>query len=258
MPKNIKRYPLKDCAFYKLRSRKKMAKFLFTSESAIQDLLKREDLYKRKWKHKKLDDKWLNHQPKGEESKNYRPIDIPTHKLKAIQSRIAELLIKIEPPEYLFSPVKRRSYVDNAQYHQDSDAFWSLDIADFFPSCSANNVAWFFGKILGCAPDIVKIFVQLITLNGSLPQGSPCSPILAYYSNQKMWDEVKSLADKYGCKLSIYADDITVSGKMVPKKLIWDIKKRVFKKRLVLKASCLLYTSPSPRDGLLSRMPSSA
>ena len=25
-----------------------------------------------------------------------------------------------------------------------------------------------------------------------------------------------------------------------------------------LRASCLLYTSPSPRDGLLSRMPSSA
>ena len=27
---------------------------------------------------------------------------------------------------------------------------------------------------------------------------------------------------------------------------------------LVTKKSCLLYTSPSPRDGLLSRMPSSA
>ena len=28
--------------------------------------------------------------------------------------------------------------------------------------------------------------------------------------------------------------------------------------RHVLQCSCLLYTSPSPRDGLLSRMPSSA
>src|SRR5665647_1460230 len=28
--------------------------------------------------------------------------------------------------------------------------------------------------------------------------------------------------------------------------------------QLLLKQSCLLYTSPSPRDGLLSRMPSSA
>ena len=29
-------------------------------------------------------------------------------------------------------------------------------------------------------------------------------------------------------------------------------------KKVVLFAVCLLYTSPSPRDGLLSRMPSSA
>jgi retron-type reverse transcriptase len=237
MPKDFKRYPLEDCAFYKMRSRKRMAKLLFTSEGAIQNIIKRDDLYKRKWKHKTLDNKWLNNQPKGKDAEDYRPIDIPLPKLKAIQKRIAELLAKIEPPDYLFSPVKKRSYVDNAQHHKTSDAFWSLDIADFFPSCSANNVAWFFGKVLGCEPDIVKIFVQLTTLNGSLPQGSPCSPILAYYSNQKMWDDVKVLAEKYDCKLSIYADDITISGKVVPKELIWNIKQRVRKQRLSLKAS---------------------
>ena len=31
-----------------------------------------------------------------------------------------------------------------------------------------------------------------------------------------------------------------------------------FKKELINIRNCLLYTSPSPRDGLLSRMPSSA
>ena len=31
-----------------------------------------------------------------------------------------------------------------------------------------------------------------------------------------------------------------------------------FNKRISVSVSCLLYTSPSPRDGLLSRMPSSA
>ena len=33
---------------------------------------------------------------------------------------------------------------------------------------------------------------------------------------------------------------------------------RFFSRRLVWSLTCLLYTSPSPRDGLLSRMPSSA
>ena len=34
--------------------------------------------------------------------------------------------------------------------------------------------------------------------------------------------------------------------------------KKILSEKLVEVMSCLLYTSPSPRDGLLSRMPSSA
>ena len=36
------------------------------------------------------------------------------------------------------------------------------------------------------------------------------------------------------------------------------LRPRRFGKSLLLSMFCLLYTSPSPRDGLLSRMPSSA
>jgi len=110
-----------------------------------------------------------------------------------------------------------------------------LDIADFFPSCSANNVAWFFSKVMKCEPDVVKLLIGITTLNGSLPQGSPCSPILAYYSNLQMWDDIKKLVDQHNCILSIYADDITISGSIVPKLLIWNIKQRVFKQKLTLK-----------------------
>ena len=41
-------------------------------------------------------------------------------------------------------------------------------------------------------------------------------------------------------------------------KQIVNIAKKYNTKKVVLFGSCLLYTSPSPRDGLLSRMPSSA
>ena len=40
--------------------------------------------------------------------------------------------------------------------------------------------------------------------------------------------------------------------------LFGDMSASFFKRRSSLKRGCLLYTSPSPRDGLLSRMPSSA
>ena len=39
---------------------------------------------------------------------------------------------------------------------------------------------------------------------------------------------------------------------------IWDGLDEPARKRLSFFEACLLYTSPSPRDGLLSRMPSSA
>ena len=44
----------------------------------------------------------------------------------------------------------------------------------------------------------------------------------------------------------------------IPDNEISDIRKLITENRIKNKLSCLLYTSPSPRDGLLSRMPSSA
>ena len=38
---------------------------------------------------------------------------------------------------------------------------------------------------------------------------------------------------------------------------VWDSKAK-YMEYVALRRDCLLYTSPSPRDGLLSRMPSSA
>jgi hypothetical protein len=186
---------------------------LFTSPESISSTLKLLPLYKRKWKSKKKDDCWLNTEPTPDIADDYRPIDIPNPILKTYQSRIANLLGRILPPGYLFSPVKGRSYVDNAIQHIDSNAFWMLDIANYFPSCTANNVAWFFRKIMECSPDVTAILVKITTHNESLPQGSPCSPILAYYSNLNMWEDISKLAERYDCLISVYADDITLSTK---------------------------------------------
>ena len=50
--------------------------------------------------------------------------------------------------------------------------------------------------------------------------------------------------------------DLAKDKKIITKEQQADFKNRVGKDRTAL--ACLLYTSPSPRDGLLSRMPSSA
>ena len=39
-----------------------------------------------------------------------------------------------------------------------------------------------------------------------------------------MWDEINQLCVSNGCKLSVYADDISLSGKTVSSAVVWDIK----------------------------------
>jgi hypothetical protein len=211
------------------------------SDDTLDKISRGKNLYDRRWRHKKLKDgekgAWLKYPPTQEQAGNYRPIDIPVPQLKAIQGRIGDLLGRVKAPEFLFSPVKGRSYVENAARHKEAKAFWLLDVADYFPSCSANNVARFFHRELECSRDVAAVLVHLATLGGCLPQGSPCSPILAYYSNSHIWLAVEKLVTAKGCNLSLYADDITISGNMVPKSLVWEIKKLIFGNGLRLKAS---------------------
>lgn len=254
MPKTQREegYQLNDSPFFRLRSRKQLAKHLRVSTETLKQISRRNDLYTRHWKHKSLKDyekgAWLKYQPTPEQAENYRPIDIPDPRLKAMQSRIGDLLGRVKAPEFLFSPVKRRSYVENAAHHKEAKAFWLLDVADYFPSCSANNVARFFHRELECSRDVTAVFVHLVTLGGCLPQGSPCSPTLAYYSNSHIWLAVEKLVKARGCKLSLYADDITISGDVVPKALIWEIKKLIFSNGLRLKDSKEVSLINAPAD----------
>jgi len=241
-PPEPRKYGIKDSPFYRLRTKKKLAQLLRVSLPALKEISVRDDLYVRRWKHKKKE-KWLKEQPLPCEEDDFRPIDIPDQRLKSMQARIADLLSRVTPPDWLFSPVKGRSYVDNAAYHRGSKAFWLLDIANYFPSCSSNKIANLFLSKFECSPDVTALLVQLTTVLDKeiglvgLPQGSPCSPILAFFSNLDMWAEIEDIVEGAGLRHSVYADDITVSGLMVPKSAIWEIKKVVHKHGLRIKAS---------------------
>ncbi len=241
-------YTLRDSPFFRLRSRSRLAEVLQVSDEALARVLSETTLYERRWKHKTEKDKWLNQLPPQDHIHFYRPIDIPDGGLKAIQSRIAKLLARVTPPDWLFSPVKGRSYVDNAARHRGARAFWLLDIADYFPSCTANNVAHLFRVSLECSPDVTAILVKLTTFNQCLPQGSPCSPILAYFSNVAMWQLIATIVSDARLVHSVYADDITISGHTVKKETVWLIKKAVHKHGHRIKAEKELSIIDGPAD----------
>lgn len=241
-------YTLRDSPFFRLRSRKRLAEVLQISDNALCRLTSEDGLYERRWKHKKEKNTWLNYQPSPEIAHLYRSIDIPDGGLKTVQSRVAKLFSRITPPEWLFSPVKGRSYVDNAARHKGARAFWLLDIADYFPICTANNVAHLFHTQLECSPDVTSILVKLTTHNECLPQGSPCSPILAYFSNIEMWLTIANIVSEAELVHSVYADDITISGNTVRKEVIWQIKLAVHKHGLRIKSEKELSIVDAPAD----------
>ncbi len=77
--------------------------------------------------------------------------------------------MRVEPPDFLMSPVRGRSNIDNAGRHRYASSYRLLDVADFYPRCSANKVAEFFAKVLGCPPDVTAVLVwlqNLATLDG--------------------------------------------------------------------------------------------
>lgn len=211
MPKKREKYHgARDSPFFRLKTKSKLASLLFSSPSKLKALASAEDLY--------FDFK------KPKKSGGFRDISAPRDDLKVVQKRIADLLQRIAPPDYLFAPVAGRSYVDNAARHLGATSVHLLDIEDFFPSCTANKVIWFFHKHMECSPDVAATLRGIVTRTGALPQGSPCSPILAYLCYVDMWEEIAAIVENAGCRLSVYADDLTISGDNVPEITIWQIK----------------------------------
>lgn len=211
MPRRDKSYPLNQCALYRCGSKNKLLKLLQTTPTKIAELKAAETLYFRMEKPKK--------------NGGMRIVYAPRYDLKRIQSRLSELLMRVEAPDYLMSPVRRRSNIDNAASHRGAIAHRLLDIEDFYPSCTAAKAAWFYRQVLGCPPDVVRLLVWLATRNGSLPQGSPASPILAFLSYRDMWDEIAEIAARDGNCLTVYVDDVTLSGDVVLGRTLWEVKK---------------------------------
>ncbi len=206
----MKAYPLDQCGLSCVRTKSRLARVLGRSIRFLDSRAHDPEMY-RVWQEQK-------------KSGGYRTIEAPRDDLKALQRRIADLLQRVLPPGFLYSPVKGKSYIDNALVHRTAREFRLLDVVNYFGSCDERAVYRFFAKDLRCSPDVAWILTGLATREGHLPQGSPCSPILSFYACQPMWAEVAKVVETAGCKLTVYVDDVTVSGEDVPESLVWRIK----------------------------------
>jgi len=187
-------------------------------------------------------------------SNNSRLIEVPDYQLKRVQKRIKLFLDYIKTPEYVFSGIKGRSYVNHAILHEGNKFVYAIDITAFFPSIAREKVYRSFKDNLKTSPDIAEILTNLTTINldlvsskelkeikslllskgvstmNHLISGSPSSPIMSYLVNSNMFNELNSLARKHNMLMTVYIDDIIFSSNnVISRKIRRQIRKIITK-----------------------------
>jgi hypothetical protein len=210
---NRRTYSLDQSPFYRLMTKRKLADLLRLTPAQLKTMVLSEGRYRE-----------FSIAKKGGGT---RLVESPPEDLKKVQKHIATLLGRVRPKDYLFCPVRGRSYVTNAARHRGNRVVRCLDVRKYFPSTPAWRVRWFFRTVMQCSPDVARIMTKLATYKDHLPTGSPLSPIMAYFAYYDVWERIAGLASGYGWTLTVYVDDVTVSGTHVRAVDLWELKRAI-------------------------------
>ena len=141
-----------------------------------------------------------------------RTISQPSKKLKGLQSWIlVNILNKIDVSPSCKGFRKGSSTLDNALPHIGANTILNLDLKNFFPTVSAKQVYNVF-KTIGYNNLIATVFTNICTYENCLPQGSPCSPMLANLTAWTLDLRIQGYVGKRGISYTRYADDLSFSG----------------------------------------------
>lgn len=151
-----------------------------------------------------------------------RTINAPADDLKKLQSRVADLLqdciSDINSGRKISGAIahgfrRNRSIITNARCHRAKRHVFNIDLEGFFDSINFGRVRGFFlkNRNFELQDEVATTLAQIACHNNSLPQGSPCSPVISNLVAHVLDIRLAKLAAKYGCDYSRYADDLTFS-----------------------------------------------
>ena len=190
---------------------------LFKRERTVADLAKWLDVPEAELRE------WLSDRPLWTRGYDYsrftlpkrrggsRTIEAPSDKLKALQRRVLRRLLNPLPTHSAVTGfVRGRSIVDNARPHVGRGVVINLDLADFFPTITAERVVALF-RARGWDVDSAVILSRICTNEGHLPQGAPTSPAISNLVCRKLDERLHRLIQRLKGNYTRYADDVTIS-----------------------------------------------
>ncbi len=172
---------------------------------------------------------------KKKRSGKYRTIYEPSSLLKYIQKQIlCNILNNKSISSYAKAYKKGISLKENAVPHTNKKMILKLDIKEFFDNIS------FYSVYQACFPieyfpkSVGILLTYLCTYKDHLVQGAPTS---AYISNlvMKEFDEaIGKWCEEKNIFYTRYSDDLTFSGDFIPKEIIGNVRKELYKLGLEL------------------------
>ena len=170
-----------------------------------------------------------------------RILNAPSPDLKKLQRRLATVLetcvTEINEKRNVTTVLShgfrpKYSIISNASMHRKRRYIFNIDLENFFGSINFGRVRGFFitNKNFELNPAVATVLAQIACHENSLPQGSPCSPVITNLIGHIVDIRLAKLAFETGCTYSRYADDLTFSTnkKIFPEKIasITDIEKQ--------------------------------
>lgn len=193
-----KQYPIHQSPLYRLSSLKKLSVLLAMPLKDIRKLNGNNDSRYNVFTNK--DD---------------REIQEPFNEIYVIHNKLASLLSRIDTPTYLHSFKKQYSHITNSKTHLGSEQVITFDIKAFYQNITQDKIRMFFKNDLKCSPDIAFLLSKICSYDNHLPTGSQVSIYLNFLVNRTMFDEMHSLAETLKICITVYADDVTISGEKV-------------------------------------------
>lgn len=142
-----------------------------------------------------------------------RILSMPSATLKYAQRWVLDnILATMHVSDYATGFCRKKSILTNAEFHLNKECVINVDIENFFPSITFDQVFRIF-FYYGYTKEVSYILTSLCVYKNSLPQGSPASPCLANIVCLKLDKRLSELSKSFKSSYTRYADDITISGK---------------------------------------------
>jgi RNA-directed DNA polymerase len=156
-----------------------------------------------------------------------RPLCYPRGPLRSVNEALKYQLTKIRLPDYVASPRRGRGQRENAAVHVDATQILTLDLRKFYPSVSRRYIARFFRDDFSMHPDVAGLITELLTFEGRVLYGAPATPILVMLAHRKMFDQIEAACLEFGTRMSLWVDNLTISGTEVPGALLVRVREIV-------------------------------